>query len=61
MSVTQQALSARSRPPRNPRGVPGVAGCSSTEHTWAIAFALPYVVMFLAFVLYPILYGLWLG
>lgn len=33
----------------------------SSEATWAIAFALPYVVMFFAFVIYPIAYGLWLG
>lgn len=31
------------------------------EGTWAIAFALPYIVMFFAFVIYPIAYGLWLG
>lgn len=28
---------------------------------WPLAFTLPYVVVFLAFVLYPVLYGLWLG
>jgi multiple sugar transport system permease protein len=28
---------------------------------WAIAFALPYAAVFLAFVLYPVGFGLWLG
>ena len=28
---------------------------------WAVAFALPYVVIFFAFVLYPVAYGLWMG
>ena len=33
----------------------------STETGWAIAFALPYVVVFVLFVIYPVLYGIWLG
>jgi multiple sugar transport system permease protein len=32
-----------------------------TDSYWAIAFALPYVGVFLAFVVYPICYGFWLG
>ena len=36
-------------------------GLYGSEHIWAIAFALPYIVIFLAFVLYPIAYGLWMG
>jgi multiple sugar transport system permease protein len=28
---------------------------------WAAAFALPYAAVFLVFVLYPVVYGLWLG
>lgn len=28
---------------------------------WPIAFVLPYIAVFLAFVLYPVGYGLWLG
>ncbi|MBV8614648.1 MAG: sugar ABC transporter permease, partial [Acetobacteraceae bacterium] len=32
-----------------------------SDYVWAIAFALPYVLIFFAFVLYPIGYGLWLG
>jgi len=32
-----------------------------SDYAWAIAFALPYTAIFLAFVLYPICYGLWLG
>lgn len=60
MSVTQQTLSARPAAARSARRVRR-GGLFRAEHTWAIAFALPYVVMFFAFVLYPILYGLWLG
>ena len=30
------------------------------DFTWAVAFVLPYVAVFLAFVVYPISYGLWL-
>lgn len=63
MSVTQQAL------PVGPRGLTAVAirrrtggrGLYGAEHLWAVAFALPYAIIFLAFVLYPIGYGLWMG
>jgi multiple sugar transport system permease protein len=32
-----------------------------SDRLWALAFATPYVAVFLAFVIYPICYGLWLG
>src|SRR5713226_2578585 len=32
-----------------------------TEYTWAIAFVVPYVAVFLTFVAYPVVYGLWMG
>ena len=32
-----------------------------SEFAWAIAFVIPYVAVFLAFVAYPVVYGLWLG
>jgi len=31
------------------------------EYTWALAFVVPYVAVFLTFVAYPIVYGLWMG
>ena len=31
------------------------------DYVWALSFALPYIAIFLAFVIYPICYGLWLG
>ena len=37
------------------------AGLIGSEFAWAIAFIIPYVALFLAFVVYPVLYGLWLG
>lgn len=62
MSTTQHAVSidrpeAAARPRRRLRP----AGLHRTDVTWAIAFAIPYVVMFVAFVVYPVAYGLWLG
>jgi len=33
----------------------------SPDLCWAIAFALPYAAVFVAFVLYPVMFGLWLG
>jgi multiple sugar transport system permease protein len=32
-----------------------------SEYTWALAFLVPYVAVFLAFVIYPIAYGFWMG
>ncbi len=36
-------------------------GLKGTEYTWAVAFVLPYVAVFLTFVAYPVIYGLWMG
>ncbi len=36
-------------------------GLQGSEFNWAIAFAVPYAAVFLAFVVYPVAYGLWLG
>jgi multiple sugar transport system permease protein len=36
-------------------------GLNGSDRLWALAFATPYVAVFLAFVIYPICYGLWLG
>jgi multiple sugar transport system permease protein len=62
MSSTQQVLGAgphRSvshvwRPPWRfrPRG---------SDTAWAVAFIVPYAAVFLAFVIYPVIYGVWLG
>jgi|SRR5579885_1233564 multiple sugar transport system permease protein len=32
-----------------------------SEYTWALAFVIPYIAIFLIFVIYPVVYGLWLG
>jgi multiple sugar transport system permease protein len=62
MSVTQQTVAigrglAATRPVRRAWH----AGLQGSELTWAIAFAVPYVLVFFAFVVYPVCYGLWLG
>ena len=36
-------------------------GLKGGEYTWAVAFVVPYVAVFLTFVAYPIVYGLWMG
>ena len=36
-------------------------GLRSSEFSWAIAFLVPYVAVFVAFVIYPVIYGIWLG
>ncbi len=46
-----------SRPRRRKRR----GGLQGSEFTWAIAFVIPYAALFLAFVAYPVVYGLWMG
>ena len=36
-------------------------GLKGGEYTWAVAFVIPYVAVFLTFVAYPVVYGLWMG
>src|SRR3979411_771688 len=36
-------------------------GLQGSEFTWAVAFVVPYIAVFLAFVVYPAFYGLWMG
>jgi multiple sugar transport system permease protein len=61
MSVTQQAIAIG-------RGVRASSwrhawfgGLHGADYAWAIAFALPYAAIFLAFVIYPIGFGIWMG
>src|SRR5262245_17010464 len=32
-----------------------------SEYSWALAFVVPYLAVFLTFVAYPVVYGLWMG
>jgi multiple sugar transport system permease protein len=62
MSSTQQAVAIG-------RGYSGsraarrawFGGLHGADSLWAIAFALPYAVIFFAFVVYPIGFGVWMG
>ena len=36
-------------------------GLQGSDTAWAIAFAVPYLAIVVAFVIYPIAYGLWMG
>ena len=62
MSVTQQTLAVGRglAAPRTWRKA-WFGGLHGADYVWAIAFALPYVAIFLAFVVYPIAFGLWMG
>src|SRR6266566_3517138 len=31
------------------------------EYTWAVAFVVPYIAVFVTFVVYPVVYGVWMG
>jgi multiple sugar transport system permease protein len=32
-----------------------------SEYAWALAFCIPYVAVFIAFVVYPVAFGIWMG
>jgi multiple sugar transport system permease protein len=36
-------------------------GLQGSEFTWAVAFVIPYIAVFFAFVIYPACYGIWMG
>ena len=62
MSVTQQTLAVgRGLGVTRPARRAWHGGLQGSDYVWAIAFAVPYALVFLAFVLYPICYGLYLG
>ena len=62
MSSSQQAVSlVRSAGAIGPRRRSWHGGRVGADYVWALSFALPYIAIFLAFVIYPICYGLWLG
>ena len=50
----RMAVSTSRRPPWRMR-------LQGSDTTWAIAFLVPYVAVFLAFVVYPVAFGLWMG
>jgi multiple sugar transport system permease protein len=61
MSATQQAIAVGRGVTTRPVRRAWHGGLQGSDYVWAVAFALPYTAVFLAFVLYPIGYGLWLG
>jgi multiple sugar transport system permease protein len=62
MSATQQALAVGRRPAvqRTWRQA-WFGGLHGADYIWAFAFAVPYIAIFLFFVVYPIAFGLWMG
>jgi multiple sugar transport system permease protein len=62
MSSTQQVLDFGRPLPVNRSWWPRWPGSpQGSDFAWTIAFFVPYVTVFLAFVVYPIVFGLWLG
>ncbi len=62
MSGSQQSLGyAQPLAVSRPRRPSWRVRLQGSDTTWAIAFVVPYVAVFAAFVVYPIIYGLWMG
>ncbi len=56
VGAVQAGLAAA--PPRERRWQGHLRG---SEYAWALAFCIPYVALFLAFVAYPVAFGVWMG
>ena len=62
MSSTQDILTTGPAvSPKRPGRPPGSRHLGSSDFRWAIAFVLPYAAVFLAFVVYPFGYALWIA
>jgi multiple sugar transport system permease protein len=61
MSFSQHVLGAERRATSHTWRPSRPGGLRGSEAAWAIAFFLPYAAVFVAFVIYPVAYGLWLG
>jgi multiple sugar transport system permease protein len=61
MSATPQVLAAGGPVADSRQRRPRRRLLRGAELGWASAFLVPYAAVFLAFVLYPVAYGLWLG
>src|SRR5690348_4963372 len=62
MSSTQQVIGSRPRvAAKGPWRPPGHRHLHGSDLTWTIAFVVPYAAVFLAFVVYPFCYGLWMA
>src|SRR5438445_1127043 len=61
MSSTQQVLAAGPVALKRPRRLFRHRHLHGSEFAWAIAFVIPYAAVFVAFVVYPVAYGLWMA
>src|SRR5947208_8627204 len=61
MSSTQQVLAAGPVALNRPRRPARHRHLHGSEFAWALAFVVPYAAVFLAFVVYPIAYVLWMA
>lgn len=62
MSASQQVLPLLGRLASGRSGRPRWrVRLQGSDTSWAIAFVVPYAAVFVAFVAYPIVYGLWMG
>jgi multiple sugar transport system permease protein len=62
MSGTQQALAVGpALSVKGPWQPPGHRSLHGSDITWAIAFVVPYVLVFFAFAVYPVGYALWMA
>ncbi len=60
MADSSVAAAANAAPVRHARSF-WRGGLQGSDSIWALAFLVPYIAVFVLFVIYPVGYGLWLG
>src|SRR5579885_3621737 len=58
---TSQAIPGQAIPLRAPRRRLFRGHLQGSEYAWALAFCVPYIFVFIAFVVYPVAFGVWMG
>jgi multiple sugar transport system permease protein len=58
---TTQTFPRQALAPARPRRRLWRGHLQGSEYAWALAFCVPYVAVFLAFVVYPVAFGIWMG
>lgn len=62
MTSVSIAAAGRPAPPQKQSLLRSLQGSlKGSEYTWAVAFVVPYLGVFSAFIVYPALFGLWMG
>ncbi len=61
MAGTELFQATQALPGLRPRRRTWRGGLQGSDYAWAVAFCVPYIGVFVAFVVYPVAFGIWMG